>query len=235
MKWWVCLHRKLQNNSIYSNLELIWLWSHFLLSANHQDNTFYFWLEKITVKKWEFVTSMKKLWDLFWISKPKIYRMVKVFEEEWFVKRVWNTKYTVISILNWHLYQDGETQKKRRKNASVTTSETQPYTNNNVNNEEQWKQKEFAGDLELLISKWNWVKRIWQTAGLMQCKWTTTSLEQVYKKIRKKNTAKDIWIAINNYMTDIKNRDKKDSYSTHRFSLYKFLKQDNGFNNFYNI
>jgi len=133
------------------------------------------------------------------------------------------------------LYQDGETQKKRRKNASVTTSETQPYTNNNVNNEEQWKQKEFAGDLELLISKWNWVKRIWQTAGLMQCKWTTTSLEQVYKKIRKKNTAKDIWIAINNYMTDIKNRDKKDSYSTHRFSLYKFLKQDNGFNNFYNI
>jgi len=94
---------------------------------------------------------------------------------------------------------------------------------------------EYSQDLELLIGKWNSVHSIGDKEWLMKCQWVTTSLEQAYTKIRKKHAKEHIWTAINNYMQDIKNRDKKDSYSSHRFSLYRFLKQENGFTNFYNI
>ena len=94
---------------------------------------------------------------------------------------------------------------------------------------------DYSEELTDLISRRNKVKKIGTHDWFMKCNWITPLINKEYKKIRKKHKKEHIWTAIGNYMKDIKGRDAKDSYSKHRFSLCEFLKQNNGFNRFYNI
>lgn len=98
--------------------------------------------------------------------------------------------------------------------------------------EENNKLKE---ELEEQISRWNSKKRIWNYKWLMQCRWITPLIEKEYKAIREKHTIEEFGISVVNYMNDIKARDEKESYKDHRFSLYEFLSQKNGFTRFYNM
>lgn len=72
--------------------------------------------------------------------------------------------------------------------------------------------------------------------GLPICKKVTPDIERVFKKLTKeKRTLEDAKSAINNYMKDIQNRKiDKTGYAFHRFSFFKFFKQENGFITFLN-
>ena len=68
------------------------------------------------------------------ISKPKAYRLTELLEKSEIVKRQWYSKYTLFTVVNRWLYQS-------EWNATVTRSETPPYTNKNDKNEKEIKKK----------------------------------------------------------------------------------------------
>lgn len=77
---------------------------------------------------------MQWIADHFSISKPKAYRLTELLEKSEIVKRQWYSKYTLFTVVNRWLYQS-------EWNATVTRSETPPYTNKNDKNEKEIKKK----------------------------------------------------------------------------------------------
>jgi hypothetical protein len=63
----------------------------------------------------------------------------------------------------------------------------------------------------------------------MQCRQWNTDCQSVYDKLIKKGKSEtDIIRAVKEYANEIMSRDPENNYSRHRFSLYDFLKQENG-------
>lgn len=127
------LHRKAQSNPISTNLELRGLFTYFLTKANHSEWSFFHGQQKIDLLPWQFIRSMQWIADHFSISKPKAYRLTELLEKSEIVIRKWYSKYTLFTIVNRWLYQS-------EWNATVTRSETPPYTNNNDKNKQEWKE-----------------------------------------------------------------------------------------------
>ncbi len=73
---------------------------------------------------------------------------------------------------------------------------------------------------------------------LPTCRKINPALESVFKKLKAKNyTFDDFHMAVLKYVNDIVNRNPdndRSDYCSHRFSLYEFMKQSNGFEKFLN-
>lgn len=110
MSWRVKLHRKIQNNIISENIELLWLFTYFLTRANYKETEILIWFERIKLKPWQFVSSIRKLSDHFWVSRGKIERLINQLEMSWISRHKWTNKYSLFTIINRDTYQWDETQ-----------------------------------------------------------------------------------------------------------------------------
>lgn len=139
METWIKLYRKLLDNPVATDLELLGFISWCLLKANHKDNDIFFNKKKLNVKRGTFITSTEKIASHFSISRSKAYRLLVTLSEERILKHESTSKYTVVTVLNYSHYQPSETQTetlvKHRRNAG----ETQKDTNKNEKNEENEK------------------------------------------------------------------------------------------------
>ena len=129
MEGWIKYYRKLIDNPISSNMEIMWFFSYCLLKANHKKAEILIWYEKVTINPGQFVSSVSKLSEHFWVGRSKIYRLIKYLEKDQFMKHEWNTKYSLFTIVNRSKYQDVKHQ--------WNTTETQTDTNNNDNNDKE--------------------------------------------------------------------------------------------------
>ena len=134
MEGWIRIHRKLIETSWFNKSEYVHLWLYLLLKANHQDKEVFIGNEKVLVKRGQFLTSRSKLAEVVHIQENKIYRILKCFENEHQIEQQKTKKYTVISILNYDMYQKNEQVIEQQMNNKRTTNEQSMNTNNNDNN-----------------------------------------------------------------------------------------------------
>lgn len=136
---WVCLHRKLLNNPICEKADYLAVWVHLLLMANHKETTFIWNNKKQILKAGQLLTGRKQLSKKTGVAESQVYKILKYLELEQQIEQQKTTKYTVITIVNWGMYQEKEQQKEQQSNNRVTTKEQQSNTynnDNNVNNED---------------------------------------------------------------------------------------------------
>ncbi len=138
--WFVKIYRKLLENPISWNLELLWLVTALLLKANHRSNSFFLWTQKFTVNPWQFISSQVKLSVEFWMNRNKMIRLLKILEDEKIVNIKWYSKYSLFTMVNRGKYQ---TQWTSNDTASVTSNEQQVNTNKNDKNDKNDKKKLF--------------------------------------------------------------------------------------------
>lgn len=136
--WFVKIYRKLLENPISWNLELLWLVTALLLKANHKSNSFFLWTQKFTVDPWQFISSQVKLSVEFWMNRNKMIRLLKLLEDEKIVNIKWYSKYSLFTIVNRDKYQ---TQWTSNDTATVTSNEQQVNTNKNDKKEKNDKKK----------------------------------------------------------------------------------------------
>lgn len=229
MSWWIKLHRKIQDNPIASNLEMMWLFASLLLKTNHKEKTFYLWHNKVTVKPWQFISSMSKLAEEYDVGKTKIYRMISSLESERILKHEWNNKYSLFTILNRDLYQWSETQNE-------TPAERQWYTNNNDNNDKEYK---LIYNIQDYVKWRNSIKQIKQNGKMV--KWLpetrkiTDKMRVARQKISKEYTEQDIKDATNKYIEKIEKTIPNEKWDgTHRYTLYEFITRDKWLQNYIN-
>lgn len=143
MNGWISLYRSIQNhwlfeeNRKFSKFEA---WIDILLIVNYKDKKIMINNELINVKRGQKVTSLRKLAERWNWSITKVDHFLKVLEEECMIEVKKDTKKTVISVVNYNIYQsngfekinenDNDKTEKRIQNISKVK---QKETNNNIN------------------------------------------------------------------------------------------------------
>ena len=126
----IALHRKLLQNPIFDNPNLLKMWLWCLLKATHTEHKQLIGLEVIELKKGQFITGRFSGANELKVNESTWYKHIKLLEQLEMITLKSNNKYTVVSVVNWELYQVD----KKENNNKITTKEQQNNTNNNVNN-----------------------------------------------------------------------------------------------------
>lgn len=130
---WIKLHRKMVDKAFYKKPQYFLLWIHLLLSANHAKKEFMWNGNIILVKEGQMVTGRKELCEQTGIPESTIEDILKFLERQHQIQQQKETKYRLISIVNWVKYQNPDTKSNNR----ATTEQQQADTNKNDNNEKK--------------------------------------------------------------------------------------------------
>lgn len=146
---WVKLHRKILDNPVVcKDGDHFAIWCYLLLNATHKEYDVIFGGKRITLKPGQLITGRKVLADVFKINESKVQRILKTLESEQQIEQQKTNKNRLISILNWHEYQESEQQNEQQVNNKRTTTEQQVNTNKNVKNIKNKRNNIYTSEFE---------------------------------------------------------------------------------------
>lgn len=133
-KGWVKIYRKLLDNPISKKPNYLSIFVYLLLKANHKDNDLILEGKKTTINRGQFLTSIFSIADFFHLSTSTVSRVLKYLETERMIEKLSTNKYSLITVLNYNLYQDPESIIENK----TITDQKQNETNNNDKNENKY-------------------------------------------------------------------------------------------------
>lgn len=119
----------------YSDTNTKVVFIHLLLSANYKDRNW----QGIVVKRGQKITSIKKLADELNISERNVRTAIKHLKATGEVTSTSTSKFTVISIKNYDLYQASDKQSDKQVTNKRQTSDKQVTTNKKEKKEKKDK------------------------------------------------------------------------------------------------
>ena len=139
MEGYIKLHRQIAHNILWSDKPFSrgQAWIDLLIMANYKDNECMFDGSTVTVKAGQRITSLHKLSDRWGWSIGKVGRFLDLLASEKMIQQKRDTKKTLISIVNYGLYQNGDTPTEHRKNTDGTQKELNKKDKNDKNKEEE--------------------------------------------------------------------------------------------------
>lgn len=130
-KGWIALHRNIRDHWVYQEKRVFSkyeAWLDLLMDANHQDNKFVFDGKLVEVERGQKVTSIRQLSERWGWSRTKVTDFLTLLEKDKMLVRKSDSKKTVLTIVNYDIYQNQEQEKSH----SNDTEKPQKSTNNNV-------------------------------------------------------------------------------------------------------
>lgn len=202
MGGWIKLHRCLLNNPVVmrdSDYMAVWVW--LLLRASRQDYPKMFGNKKIILKPGQLVTGRIEISENLHINQSKVYRILKWYESEHQLEMEVNNKGSLITIVNWELYQGGDDDSEQQMNNKRTTNEQQMNTiqedKNNKNNISSDLRSKLEEEFERIYKIYPKKKNGKGKAKDIFVKWCTTGYVVNGKRV--KLTPDDIKQGMNNY------------------------------------
>ena len=142
MEWFIKLHRKILEWEWYSDANTFRLFIHILLNANFKDKKW----KWILIKRWQFITSRKKLSIDLWLTEQQIRTCIsKLISTSEITNETTNT-FTLISLMNYDLYQWEITNQ--------ITNE-QPTDNQRITTTKEWKERKENISPEIIKKKYD--------------------------------------------------------------------------------
>lgn len=141
MGGWIRLHRKIQDHWLYEEkrkFSKFEAWIDMLMMANHKDNKFVLGNELVEVKRGQFVTSELKLMERWGWGKSKLRSFLEILEKDGMIVKISDRKKTTITICNYSVYQDVETENIPQTDHDQTDSRLSSDTNNNEKNDKEF-------------------------------------------------------------------------------------------------
>lgn len=208
MQGWIKLHRKLLKSAMYKSLNSKQrdVMIQCLLLANHDENAWEWGTKMFTCKRGQFITSLESLKDLCAKDvKIQSVRTALLKLEKWSFLTNKSTKTgRLITILNWHIYQDILNEYNKDDNKELTnvqqTGNKELTTNKNVKNDNNEKESLINGDENL-------INDLCKYFGISEMKQPRSYME-LYKFIK-----------------TLHHRGRLD-YFKQQFKFYKLLKDD---------
>ncbi len=111
---YIQLHRKIKDWAWYHDLPVKSAFIHCLLSANFMQSKF----GKLTVQAGQFVTSYEKFGDQCGLTKKQVRRAIEVLEDSGEIVWKGHGKFSLVTLVNWAVYQGLETTKGQTKGTS---------------------------------------------------------------------------------------------------------------------
>ena len=112
MPGWIKIHRQIQNCLIWDDkpFNMASAWIDLLLLANHEDKETIFDKKPILVKRGQRITSVRELSDRWGWGKDKTLRFLRLLESEKMIVKESDSRKTLLTIVNYGIYQDCETE-----------------------------------------------------------------------------------------------------------------------------
>ena len=135
MEGWIKLHRILLENPIFLKPELLQLFIYCLLKANHEAQKIIFNGQEIEIKIGQFITGRNAMAKDLKQNPITTYKRLKILENLQILNIKSNNKFSVVTIVNYGLYQSEEIKRNTKRNNKGTTREQQGNTNKNDKND----------------------------------------------------------------------------------------------------
>jgi Tfp pilus assembly protein PilE len=187
-------------------------WIDILLMVNHQDEKILFDGGLVDVKRGSRITSVRKLCNRWGWSNTKVVKFLEILQDEKMLSYESNKKKTVITVVNYDLYQN-ETTLKRHRNDTETTLK---HTNNNDNNDNNDNKETYS----VFFTTYN-------NQNIISHKALTPKMKQAINRALKKDKQEDILEAIKRYGQAF--ADPGYQFCKYKMTLDKFLIQSNGY------
>lgn len=223
---WIKLHRKLLDSKIFGNRNLLQTWIYCLLRANHKEN----WVSvpkgtgqtEIKLEPGQFIWGRHKASEEMRMKPSTARNCLEKLKKYQKVDIKQDSKYSIITVVNWKEYQEIGQQIGQQVDNKWTTGGQQVDTDNNDNNDKNVnkekeiynKEKENSETLALFDEFWKlYPRRKGRKVGKAEC------LEFWKTKVKEVDIP-DLLIAVKNYAeSDLAKRDfAKDPI--------RFLKKD---------
>jgi hypothetical protein len=126
LEGYIKLYRQIMDNNFLWNNEPFTrgqAWIDILLWTSHSDHEAPFDGGIIEIKRGTYVTSVRKLCERWKWSNTKVFRFLSVLQREQMLIVNSDAKKTVLTVMNWELFQsqdDAETSQKRQRNVTET-------------------------------------------------------------------------------------------------------------------
>lgn len=126
---WVKIHRQLWDNPVVTqDPEYLAVWIYLLTNATHKTYPVMFNGKKIFLEPGQLVTGRKKIAKTTKVNQSKVNRILKMLKIEQQIEQQATRHGSLITILNWHKYQDFEQPIEQQVNNNRTTTEQQVNT-----------------------------------------------------------------------------------------------------------
>lgn len=124
MAGWIKIHRDIQQHWIAQDMEKFGWWIDMLLLASYEDNKTFVGNRVATVKRGQFIASLRFLADRWKVSKDKVNAFLKILVQEGMISRESDRNTTQITICNYESYQDVPDTSETPLRHLADTSET---------------------------------------------------------------------------------------------------------------
>ena len=135
MEGWIKLHRKILDNPIVcKDSDYLAVWIYLLLKASHDTYQAMFKGEKIELKPGQLITGRIKIANDLSVNESKVKRILFCFKKEHQIDQQSSNKNSLITVLNWELYQKSDQQNDQQMTSKRPANDQQMTTNKNVKN-----------------------------------------------------------------------------------------------------
>lgn len=134
---WIKLHRKLSETDLWLSEPFTrgQAWVDLIMIANHKDGFIIVRGNMVEVKRGQVGWSQERLAKRWKWSRKKVANFLKQLEMAQQIEQQKNNISSIITILNYGLYQKKEPQKEQQENGRSTAEEPQKHTNKNEKKE----------------------------------------------------------------------------------------------------
>jgi len=153
MKGWIKVHREILEHWISDDPDTLLVWLRLMLEANFEEKLKRFNGAMTTVERGQLIFGLNAFSEKTGISISKLRRILKELEADGMISRQKTNKYSIISITNYDIYQDNDsqnavkTQADSKQNASKEQAGVkQTATPKEVKNDKNGKEDKNNGD-----------------------------------------------------------------------------------------
>ncbi len=214
LKGYVKLYRKILSNPVFKSPELLQLFIYCLLRANHEEGKAFYGNDEIKIEPGQFITGRFELSKDLKQNESSTYKRLKRLETLHMVALRSNNRNTLVTVVNWELYQSAEkesnsksTPKEQQSNNKVTTKEQQSNTNKNVKNGRMEEEKIYMVVQHLSLSEENYNKLVTEFGK------ESVDLKIAYaENYAKLKNYKSLYLTLNNWLKKDVEDKPKDGY-----------------------
>ncbi|UBH21601.1 conserved phage C-terminal domain-containing protein [Macrococcus armenti] len=153
MSGWIKLHRKITDSAVFDNEKILKVFIYCLTSASHKDHDQLVGNQIVHLKPGQFIFGRKVWSERLKIKERTLYDYMKTLESLQIININSNNKFSVVTIVNWGVYQLQDDDNQQQTNNKPTTNQQQTNTNKNVKNEKNEKNKDIVAYLNLKAGK----------------------------------------------------------------------------------
>jgi len=157
MEGWIKLHRKLQDNGLWTCEPFTrgQAWVDLLLLASHTNSFFYVRGIKINLERGQLAWGEVKLSERWKWSRSKLRKFLNDLEKEQQIEQQKDNVIQIVTIVNYDEYQQKEQQNVQQKDNRKTTEGQQKDIYKNVKKYKNVKNdKKIAEDYDLIFIEW---------------------------------------------------------------------------------